>query len=54
MPKSLEGTSEDLDTPLSERQNAVMKCAYVAFMRGYSVFGLKDGGLCYSGRMLGL
>ena len=45
----LEGTSKYLDTPLSDRKNAIMKCAYVAFLKGFTVFGVKDGGECYSG-----
>ncbi|XP_072026443.1 adhesion G protein-coupled receptor B3-like [Amphiura filiformis] len=46
---NMEGTSEYLDLPLSKRKNALMKCAYVAFLNQFTVFGIKYGGECYSG-----
>ena len=49
---SLEGFSRYLDVPIASRKNSVMKCAYVAFLNGYTVFGIKDGGQCFTGRFM--
>lgn len=50
-PKALtsqEGTDPILDGSFGSRVNAVFKCYQVAVKRGHNVFGVQNGGQCYS------
>ena len=46
---NLEKSDPRLNDFYKARPNPVKKCAEVSRMRGYSVFALQDGGLCFSG-----
>ena len=46
----MEGTTDILDGNYRERKQAVDKCAKVARNRGFLVFGVRDGGQCFSNK----
>ncbi|XP_057294387.1 uncharacterized protein LOC130622945 isoform X2 [Hydractinia symbiolongicarpus] len=46
--RSMEHKHHYLDDPYPKRSNAVKKCAQVAIDHGYSIFGVQNGGQCFS------
>ena len=45
----LEGVDPTLDGHYSNRKNVFLKCARAAYRRRFKVFGLQNGGQCFSG-----
>ncbi|XP_035692632.1 macrophage mannose receptor 1-like [Branchiostoma floridae] len=48
IPVNLEGTDPRLDGAFHSRLNAIEKCYRVVKSRGFQVFGVQDGGQCWS------
>ena len=45
----MEGLDPLLDGSYKYRRRPFIKCAVTAFNRGFEVFGIKDGGQCFTG-----
>ena len=45
----MEGLDSLLDDSYQYRRRPFIKCALAAFNRGFEVFGIEDGGQCFTG-----